>query len=35
MKFQGKLGEKPQFTGRILLVGIAYNKGKDKNTAVR
>jgi hypothetical protein len=30
MKFQGKLGEKPQFTGRILLVGIAYNKGKDK-----
>ncbi|MCD8119940.1 MAG: ATP-binding protein [Lachnospiraceae bacterium] len=29
MKFQGKLGEQPKTTGRILLVGIGYYK-KDK-----
>ena len=29
MKFQGRLGEKEKYTGRILAVGIAYNK-KDK-----
>ena len=30
MKFQGKLGERLQYTGRILAVGIAYEKGKTK-----
>lgn len=29
LKFQGKLGEKPPYTGRILAVGIGYDK-KDK-----
>ncbi len=29
LRFQGKLGERPQYTGRILAVGIAYHK-KDK-----
>lgn len=27
LRFEGKLGEKPEYTGRILAVGIAYNKG--------
>ena len=26
LRFQGKLGEAPKYTGRILLVGIAYDK---------
>lgn len=26
LKFQGKLGEQPKTTGRILLVGIGYNR---------
>ena len=26
LKFAGKIGEKPEYTGRILAVGIAYNK---------
>lgn len=26
LKFEGKLGEKPRYTGRILGVGIAYEK---------
>lgn len=26
LRFEGKLGEKPVYTGRILAVGIAYNK---------
>lgn len=30
MKFQGKTGESPRYTGRILLVGIGYYK-KDKS----
>lgn len=30
MKFQGRLGERMQYTGRILAVGIAYEKGKTK-----
>lgn len=29
MKFQGKVGEQPRTTGRIILVGIGYNR-KDK-----
>ena len=29
LKFQGKLGEEPPYTGRILAVGIGYNR-KDK-----
>lgn len=27
LKFRGKLGEAPEYTGRILAVGIAYDKG--------
>ncbi len=30
LKFQGKLGERKQFTGRILAVGIAYDRDKTK-----
>ncbi len=32
LKFQGKLGEKVKYTGRILAVGIAYNKEDKKHT---
>ncbi|MBQ8232362.1 MAG: AAA family ATPase [Lachnospiraceae bacterium] len=31
LKFQGKLGEKPEYTGRILAVGIAYYKEDKKH----
>lgn len=27
LKFEGKLGEKPKYTGRVLGVGIAYDRG--------
>lgn len=31
LRFEGKLGEKSEYTGRILAVGIAYHKdNKDK-----
>lgn len=30
LKFQGRLGEHPYYTGRILAVGISYEKGKSK-----
>lgn len=26
LRFEGKIGEKPEYTGRVLAVGIAYNK---------
>ena len=26
LRFEGKIGEKPEYTGRILAVGIAYDK---------
>ncbi|MCI8281720.1 MAG: hypothetical protein HFI76_08500 [Lachnospiraceae bacterium] len=26
LRFQGKLGEKQRYTGRVLAVGISYNK---------
>lgn len=26
-RFEGKLGQKPEYTGRVLAVGIAYDKG--------
>ncbi len=26
LRFRGKLGEKPKFTGRILAVGISYSR---------
>lgn len=32
LRFQPKLGEKPKYTGRILAVGIAYNKEKKKHS---
>ena len=28
LRFEGKLGERPEYTGRILAVGIAYHKGE-------
>ena len=30
LRFEGKLGEKPEYTGRILAVGIAYHKDDEK-----
>lgn len=30
LKFAGKMGEKPEYTGRILAVGIAYDKDDPK-----
>ena len=30
LRFMGKFGEKPEYTGRILAVGIAYQKGDMK-----
>jgi len=32
LKFEGKIGERPLYTGRILGVGIAYNKETKKHT---
>lgn len=32
MKFEGKLGEKPRYRGRILAVGIAYDKKTKKHS---
>lgn len=26
LRFEGKISEKPEYTGRVLAVGIAYNK---------
>ena len=26
LRFEGKIGQKPEYTGRILAVGIAYDK---------
>lgn len=31
LRFKGKLGEKPKYTGRILLVGIGYSKETKKH----
>lgn len=31
LRFQGKLGEKPKYTGRILAVGISYEKKTKKH----
>lgn len=31
LRFKGKLGEKPKYTGRILAVGISYNKETKKH----
>ena len=27
LRFEGKLGERPKYTGRVLGVGISYDKG--------
>lgn len=32
LRFQGKLGEEPRYTGRILAVGIAYDKETKKHS---
>ena len=32
LKFHGKLGEEPEYTGRILAVGIAYDKVSKKHS---
>ena len=29
-QFEGRIGERPEYTGRILAVGIAYQKGDKK-----
>ena len=29
LRFEGKIGQKPEYTGRILAVGIAYNKDDE------
>lgn len=29
LRFEGKIGEKPMYTGRILAVGIAYDKNDE------
>ena len=34
LRFQGKLGEKPKYTGRVLAVGISYSR-KTKEHACR
>lgn len=34
LRFMGKLGEQPKYTGRILAVGISYNK-KTKEHACK
>lgn len=30
LRFEGRIGEKPEYTGRILAVGIAYNKEDER-----
>ena len=30
LRFEGKFGERPEYTGRILAVGIAYHKDDEK-----
>lgn len=30
LRFEGKIGDKPEYTGRILAVGIAYDKEDEK-----
>lgn len=32
LRFQPKLGEKPKYTGRIVAVGIAYDKEEKKHS---
>ena len=32
LRFKGKLGEKPKYTGRILAVGISYSKKTKKHS---
>lgn len=32
LKFDGKIGETPKYTGRILGVGIAYDKAEKKHS---
>ncbi len=34
LKFQGRLGEPPKCTGRILAVGISYNRKTKKHTCM-
>ncbi|MCC8080527.1 MAG: hypothetical protein LIO80_00680 [Lachnospiraceae bacterium] len=29
MRFEGKIGQKPEYTGRVLAVGIAYDKNDE------
>ena len=32
LRFSGKIGEKPRYTGKILAVGISYSKETKKHT---
>ncbi len=34
LKFRGKLGEEPMYTGRILAVGMAYYKEDKKHSCI-
>ena len=34
LRFRGKLGEEPKYTGRILGVGIAYDKESKKHSCI-
>ena len=34
LKFEGKLGATPKYAGRILGVGIAYNKKTKEHTCI-
>jgi len=34
LKFRGKLGEEPMYTGRILAVGMAYNKQDKRHSCI-
>lgn len=34
LRFKGKIGEEPRYTGRILAVGIAYDKGTKKHSCI-
>ena len=31
LRFEGKFGEHPEYTGRVLAVGIAYSKKDEQN----
>ena len=34
LRFQGKMGEEPRYTGRVLAVGIAYHREDKKHSCI-